>query len=144
MSGVRLGCAFIDGLGDSAAAFMAAFGELFPDAALIASDVFWIARMRGDIAPEDWNALLTDLAAVYEAATAEEATAAMERFSENWGDRYPDIVEKLEEQLEDMDTLLATAAALKDADLNYKQIVNEVSQLLERLDVSELKQGDQL
>ena len=142
MFGLPLGLAFIDGLGDSAAAFLAAFGELFPGTTLIASDVFWIAAMRAQIEPGDWDALLRDLAAVYTAETEEEAQAAADAFGDNWREKYPDVVQRLEEQLTDMDTLLAAAAALRDADLNYIQVVNEVSKALATLDIAAIQQND--
>jgi hypothetical protein len=137
-SGVSLGCAFIDGLGDSAAAFQTAFDRLFPDAALISTDVFWIAGMRGDIGGEDWYALLSDLAAVYGSTNAEEAIAATERFNANWQEKYPAAAERLNQQMKDVAAVLAATAALRSAELNYKQIVNMLIHQINQLDIPAL------
>ena len=116
--------------------------ERINDAVLIATDMFWIAGMRAEIDDGDWKALLTDLAAIYSAETAEDAQEAARKFGDDWREKYPDVVQRLEEQLTDMEALLAAAAALKDAGLEYKQIVNAILAALPALDIDALKQKD--
>ena len=118
------GVALIDGLGDMEGVFAQIFTTLFPKTLLLAASIFWIAAVRGEVDPADWNALLTDYAAIYACLTADDAQSAITLFGEHWGAKYPAISERVGELAKDLNKVVEIGTALTRQDMNVKQMTN--------------------
>ena len=82
--------ACIDGLSGFAEALRAAY----PDAKVQLCIVHLVRAALKYVTDKDSDQVIADLKRIYQAATVVEAEAALDRFAEAWGEKYPTIVKQ--------------------------------------------------
>jgi transposase-like protein len=116
---------FTDGL----AGFGAAFTAAFPDAAQGACALVWFMNAALTVAPEDHDALVAGLNAVYAAQTREETQEAYESFLATWEGQYPDLAAQLkagwQKWLDGFDAM----SSARDAGLDFAGIAGVVADI---------------
>jgi transposase-like protein len=79
--------ACVDGL----SGFPAAINTVFPDAKIQLCIIHMVRNSLKFVSWKDYRALTTDLKTIYQSTTEQEALLELERFAQNWDEKYPQI-----------------------------------------------------
>ena len=93
--------ACVDGL----KGFPDAISTTFPDAQIQLCIVHMVRNSLKYVTWKDYKAVTADLKQVYQSATEEEALLALDRFSDRWDDKYPQISKSWRTHWENLNTL---------------------------------------
>lgn len=93
--------ACVDGL----KGFPDAIAAAFPDAQIQLCIVHMVRNSLKYVPWKDYKAVTADLKQIYQSATEEEALAALEAFSERWGEKYPQISRSWRSHWENLNTI---------------------------------------
>jgi hypothetical protein len=121
--------AFIEGLSEAPQVFAETMSGMFPGMQTMSTSLFWIAAMRADIGDADWNAMIDDLQAVYEATTVEQVRSAVDSFTARWEALYPSVTGRLDTEAEDAEALLSAAEALRNGGVGFAAVINALAEL---------------
>lgn len=77
-----------------------AISQCFPGTSWQHCQTHFSRRMVEKVAQSDKKRFHSDLKRLYESDSMEEARTLVHRMAEGWGERYPKLIEKLEEELE--------------------------------------------
>ena len=131
MNALGVPLVLLDGLGSAENAFALAFGKLFPKTQLLITSVLWFAELRKQVDPADWDAMLSDYAAIYQSRTEQEVSAAMDHFSEQWSGKYADIVSKLTSGIAPPEQIVMICDALREQNIDVEQVIGWLADYLE-------------
>jgi transposase-like protein len=93
--------ACVDGL----KGFPDAINTVFPDTNIQLCIVHMVRNSMKLVPWKDYKAIATDLKAIYQSATEEEALLALDRLAERWDDKYPQISKSWRAHWQNLNTL---------------------------------------
>lgn len=109
MHDILIAC--VDGL----KGFPEAINTVFPQAQIQLCIVHMVRNSLKYVPWKDYKAVTTDLKAVYQATTEDEALRALERFGDRWDEKYPRISKSWLANWENLNTLFQYPADIRKA-----------------------------